>query len=79
MTRRTARRPVSVHQLPAIMRTAAKTATAKGWVIYRTRSGHLAWTPPVGQGRTIFCPSTPSCSRSWANVRGQLRRADLPV
>jgi len=49
-------------------------AQANGWSFAYTRSGHLRLTRP-GCG-PVYIPSTPSCSRSVANSRAILRRAE---
>jgi predicted RNA binding protein YcfA (HicA-like mRNA interferase family) len=61
--------------IPKELQPAAKHARKAGWTVEPTRGGHLAWVPPEGQ--TVYSPSTPSCSRSVANVLAKLRRAGL--
>lgn len=46
-----------------------------GWQIEKTRNNHIAFVSPAG--RKVFCPSTPSDSRSLANVTQKLARAGL--
>jgi hypothetical protein len=62
-------------KIPRDLRATAKRAREAGWTVTHTKGGHLAWKPPAGQ--TVYSPSTPSCSRSVANVLGKLRRAGL--
>lgn len=62
-------------KIPRDLRPAARKAREAGWTITRARNNHLAWKPP--NGRTVYCPSTPSDPRSVANVLGKLRRAGL--
>lgn len=49
-------------------------AESLGWVCTRTRNGHLCFRHPRA-AYPIFGPSTPSCSRSWKNMRALMRRA----
>jgi predicted RNA binding protein YcfA (HicA-like mRNA interferase family) len=62
-------------RIPKDLRPTARRARQAGWTVTNTRGGHLAWKPPAG--RTVYSPSTPSDSRSIANVIGKLRRAGL--
>jgi hypothetical protein len=49
-------------------------ARDQGWRIQRTRGGHLRFSHELAS-HDVIAPSTPSCSRAFANARAELRRA----
>jgi predicted RNA binding protein YcfA (HicA-like mRNA interferase family) len=50
-------------------------ARAHGWVVQKTRGGHLRWKSP--DGKVVFSGSTPSDVRAVRNIRSSLRRMGL--
>ncbi len=54
-----------------------KAAWEAGWWCERKGTNHIACYPPGGA--YVMMPSTPSGSRTLANVRAKLRRAGLAV
>lgn len=58
------------------LRQLARRAQAQGWVLTRTRNGHVRWVSPAGQ--VSFSGSTPGTGgRALANQRAILRRHGL--
>jgi predicted RNA binding protein YcfA (HicA-like mRNA interferase family) len=50
-------------------------ARERGWVVEKTRGGHLRWRSP--EGKVVFSGSTPSDVRAVRNIRSLLRRMGL--
>jgi len=54
-------------------------ARAAGWIVERTRCGHIRWVPPDRSKPVIVTGSTPSDHRSRMNLRADLRRHGLEI
>jgi len=52
-------------------------AEAQGWVVEKTRSGHLKWIPPDPSMTFVISASSPSDRRALKNIRSRLRQRGL--
>ncbi|SFY07881.1 hypothetical protein [Azotobacter vinelandii] len=63
----------SLRRLKKSLRALAELASTEGWMLQRTRGGHLRFSKPGCA--PIFMSSTPSDHRAFLNARAQLRQS----
>lgn len=59
------------------IRNIIRLAESQGWIINKTKGGHLRWTAPAGG--FVFTASTPSDNRATQNMIRDLRKYGLTV
>lgn len=74
-TRNARRRTTRSKELQKLIKSARK----QGWMVEKTRGGHIRFVPPDKDKPIVVSGSTPSDRRSVLNLRAQLRRTGLKV